>query len=405
MHKPWRVAKYEYANAVHRRSFVLATLGFPLLFAVLIGFSVLIATSGDDERPLGYVDEAGLLAAGQPAAADGLVLAFADESGARAALDAGDVQGYYVLPAGYLTGAAPRLVYLTEAPSGEAQRVFSRLVRAALLAGASPEVSTRLQDGLSVTMQSAEDGRELGSEDFLAFLIPLAAGMFYVFAVLSSAGYMLQAVTTEKENRTVEVLATSLSPTQLIAGKTAGLFAVAMTQLLIWGAAAVLALVIAAAATDVFRGFQIPWSLMAVVVIYFVPSFALVAGIMIALGGIVADLQQGQQIAGIVNLFFIVPFFLLALILAQPDSPLVVALTLFPTTAFLTVAMRWGVTTVPAWQMAVGLTGLVLCAAAAVWVAARVFRIGMLSYGQRLDWPTVRRALRGRDAAGSQAAR
>ena len=312
------------------------------------------------------------------------------------------MQGYYVLPAGYLTGEPPRLVYLTEAPSDDARGVFNRLVRAALLAGVSPEVSNRLQEGLSVTMQSAEDGRELGSEDFLAFLVPIFAGMFYVFAVLSSAGYMLQAVTTEKENRTVEVMATSLSPMQLITGKAVGLFAVAMTQLAIWGAAAVLALVIAAAATDLFRGFQIPWSLMVVVVIYFVPSFALVAGIMIALGGVVTDLQQGQQIAGIVNLFFIMPFFLFAAILARPNSPLAVAMTLFPTTAFLTVSMRWGVTTVPIWQMAVGLTGLVICGAVAVWVAARVFRIGMLSYGQRLDWRTVRAALRGRDPAGGK---
>ncbi|MCB0238152.1 MAG: ABC transporter permease, partial [Anaerolineae bacterium] len=169
----------------------------------------------------------------------------------------------------------------------------------------------------SVTMQSADDGRELGSDDFLSFLVPLFAGMFYVFAVLTSAGYMLQAVTTEKENRTVEVMATSLSPLQLITGKAAGLFGVAMTQLTIWGTAAVVALAIAGVATDLFRGFQIPWSLMAVVVIYFVPSFALVAGIMIALGGVVADSQQGQQIAGIVNLFFVMPFFLFAAILAR----------------------------------------------------------------------------------------
>ena len=68
MVKQWQVAKHEYVKAVHRRSFVLATLGFPLLFAVIIGFSVMLATDGGDERPLGYVDETGLLAAVQSAA-------------------------------------------------------------------------------------------------------------------------------------------------------------------------------------------------------------------------------------------------------------------------------------------------------------------------------------------------
>ena len=402
MIKQWQVAKHEYVKAVRRRSFILTTLGFPLLFAAIIGFSVLLATNSGDDRPLGYVDETGLLVASQSAADSPPLQPFDNETAARAALDAGNVQGYYVLPAGYLAGQQPRLVYLTEPPADDAKQAFSRLVRAALLADVSPEVSNRLQNGLSVTMQSADDGRELGSDDFLSFLVPLFAGMFYVFAVLTSAGYMLQAVTTEKENRTVEVMATSLSPLQLITGKAAGLFGVAMTQLTIWGTAAVVALAIAGVATDLFRGFQIPWSLMAVVVIYFVPSFALVAGIMIALGGVVADSQQGQQIAGIVNLFFVMPFFLFAAILARPDSPLAVAMTLFPTTAFLTVAMRWGVTIVPAWQMAVGLVGLVICAVIAVWVAARVFRIGMLSYGQRLDWRTVRAALSGRNNAGGK---
>ena len=401
MNKPWQVAKHEYVNAVHRRSFILATLGFPLLFAVIIGLSILIAIDSGDTRPLGYVDESGLLAASQPQAADPLLQSFEDEASARRALDAGNVQGYYVLPAGYLTGEPPRLVYQTEARSGDTQQAFNRLLRTALLAGVSPEISNRLQEGLSVTMESAEDGRELRSQDFLAFVIPLLAGLFAVFAVLSSAGYMLQAVTSEKENRTVEVMATSLSPMQLITGKAIGLFAVAMTQLTIWSVAAVVALGIGAAMTDLFRGFQVPWSLIGVVMLYFIPTFALVTGIMIALGGIVTDLQQGQQIAGIVNLFFIIPLFLFAAILARPNSPLAVALTLFPTTTFLTVSMRWGVTTVPMWQMAAGFIGLVICAAVAVWVAARVFRIGMLSYGQRLSWQAVRTALRSSDSRSS----
>lgn len=398
MAKPWLVARRTYLDAVRKRSFVLATLAIPAAFAVLIGISILVVSGGEDSRPLGYVDLAGLLEAGQPGDAE-LLRPFADEAGARAALNAGELQGYVVLPAGYRTGQPPRLVYLTEAPSGDALRAFDQQVRSALAAGLAPDVRDRLLNGISVTLQSAGGGRSLASDDFLSFLIPLFAGLFYMFAVLSASGYLLQAMTTEKENRTVEIMATSLSPMQLIAGKTVGLFAVAMTQLALWAATAVAALLVLAAATDFLRGVHIPWPLLGIVVLYFVPSFALVAGIMIALGGIVADLQQGQQIAGIVNLLFVAPFFVFVVILARPDGPLAVAMTLFPTTAFLTVAMRWGVTTVPAWQIAAGLLGLLICAAAAIWVAGRIFRLGMLRYGQRLDWPSIRAALRSRDAA------
>lgn len=404
MAKLWLVARHAYTGAVRKRSFLLATLAIPGLMAVIIGVTALIATGREDQRPLGYVDQANLLAASQPPAGEVTLAPFADETAARAALEAGALQGYYVLPPGYQDGQPPRLVYLTEAPSEDVLRAFDRLVRVALVSDLSPAVQDRLLNGVSVTLQSAVSGRSQEADDFLSFLIPLFAGLFYMFAVLSSAGYLLQAMTTEKENRTVEIMATSLSPLQLIAGKAVGLFGVAMTQLAVWAAAAVVALAVAAALTDLFQSVPIPWSLMGVVALYFVPSFALVAGIMIALGGVVSDLQQGQQIAGIVNLLFIAPFFVFVPILARPDGALAVAMTLFPTTAFLTVAMRWGVTDVPAWQIVAGLLGLVVCAAAALWMAARVFRLGMLRYGQRLDWPSIRAALRGKDSAGKPAA-
>jgi ABC-2 type transport system permease protein len=71
-----------------------------------------------------------------------------------------------------------------------------------------------------------------------------------------------------------------------------------------------------------------------------------------------------------------------------------VAFTLFPTTAFLTVAMRWAFTDVPAWQLALSWTLLVGSALLAVWAAGRIFRAGMLRYGQSLDLASLARILR-----------
>ena len=79
---------------------------------------------------------------------------------------------------------------------------------------------------------------------------------------------------------------------------------------------------------------------------------------------------------------------------ANPNSPLLVALTLFPTTAFLTVTMRWSLTVVPVWQMVLSWVLLVTTAGFSVWAAGRVLRVGMLRYGQRLDLRAALRALR-----------
>ena len=147
---------------------------------------------------------------------------------------------------------------------------------------------------------------------------------------------------------------------------------------------------------DPLRAARVPWATLGIAAVYFIPAYALVAGIMIAIGSMVTETRQGQQIASIVNLSFTLPFFFVALMVANPNSPLLVALTLFPTTAFLTVIMRWSLTLVPAWQMVLSWLLLVTTAGLSVWVAGRVLRAGMLRYGQRLDLRAILRALNSR---------
>jgi ABC-2 type transport system permease protein len=146
---------------------------------------------------------------------------------------------------------------------------------------------------------------------------------------------------------------------------------------------------VAALKVPFFRAIHIDPTFLLLMVLYFLPTYALVAGIMITLGSMVTEQQQGQQIAGMINLLFLAPFFVFVFVFTNPDGPLMVAMTLFPTTAFMTVAMRWGVTTVPVWQLALGWTLLVGTAAFMVVVASRVFRVGMLQYGQPISLRTV----------------
>lgn len=397
MRKTWLVAKHAYLTMVRKRSFVLATLAFPALVAGFVAISVLLAEGSRDDRPLGYVDQAGLLtAAALPSSASGYqFLPFADEPAAEDALQAGRIQAYYLAPADFQQGGRLRLVALSQQPSGDATRAFEAMVRAGLLADQPAAVQERLAGGVYLTVRSIDGRQELDQSSLINLLLPFVAGFFFIYAVLASAGYLLQAVSTEKENRTIEIMATTLSPDHLIAGKAAGLLAVALTQLAVWGATIVLGVAIGAALEPSLRSFQAPWAMLAVVLLYFLPSFALIGGMMIAIGSVFSEMQQGQQVAGILNLLFMAPFFVLIVIFANPNGAVAVGMTLFPTTSFLTVLMRWGLTTVPLWQLAVSWLLLVASAAVSVWAAARVYRAGMLHYGQRLSWPAIRAALRG----------
>jgi ABC-2 type transport system permease protein len=170
--------------------------------------------------------------------------------------------------------------------------------------------------------------------------------------------------------------------------------AVALTQIAILSITIVLALVVGAQFVEALRAIRIPWSMFFTLAMFFVPTFALIAGMMITIGSMVSEMRQGQQIAGALNMLFTLPFFFIVVFFSAPNSTLATILTIFPTTSFLTIALRWSMTTIPVWELIVGWILVVASAITMIWVAARVFRMGMLNYGQRLDMKTVVRALR-----------
>ncbi|MCD4670600.1 MAG: ABC transporter permease, partial [Actinomycetia bacterium] len=217
-----------------------------------------------------------------------------------------------------------------------------------------------------------------------------------------TGGYLLQAVVDEKENRTMEILITSLSPGELIGGKTVGLTCVALTQLFAWGLPVLIGIPVAMHFIPTLAAMQIPWDFLIIIGCYFPPTFILTAGLMVAIGATVPEVQQGQQIAILVNLLFIVPTFFLTLVFKQPDAPLLVGLTLFPTTSLITLLMRWGTTVIPWWQLLLSWLLVSASAIGSIWMAARIFHLGMLQYGQRLTLKRIVAGLRTPALAGGK---
>ncbi len=391
MSKLWLVAKYEYRKMARKKSFLIATLGVPLLIIAATVVVVLIAIRSEDSRPLGYVDHAGVL---QPGAFATLgddekrvtIRAYPDTAAARAALEAEEIQAYYVIPADYLQDPTVARYYLEKKPGNAGQKDFWDFMRASLVQQQIPEkAQARVFYGANLTIRTSDSKREASSNNPLSLILPFVAAIFFFIVVLSAGGYMLQAVADEKENRTMEILATSLSPEQLIGGKALGLMAVALTQVGAWVVALAGGLLIGAQFVEELQSLQVPWGLLGMTVLYFFPAYALVSGLMTVIGASVTEVQQGQQISGIINMLFTFPMFFITVLFAEPNSPLVIALSLFPTTSFTTILMRWGLTVIPFWQLAASWLLLVASAAGSVWLAARVFRLGMLRYGQRLS--------------------
>jgi ABC-2 type transport system permease protein len=399
MHNLWLIAKHEYRGTVFKRAFILLTLAIPLGMVALVALAIMIEVSGENNLPVGYVDKASILNVTRQSLAPmptGIeVRAFPDEEAALAALEGEEIQAFFVLPSDYPNTLQTDLYYLEEPPSSDIWGEFNRFVRANLVATYPDEVRNRLFEGPNITVHDIVSNREFSESSIINIILPYVATFFFFIATMSASGYMLQVVATEKENRTMEIMITSVTPGQLIGGKTVGLLAAALTQLSIYVITIVVGLIVAAPRVEALQQVTVPWTYLGVMALFFFPSYALIAAVMVAIGAAVTKVEEAQQVAGLLNLFFMLPILLAVVIIRDPGHPLGVFLSLFPTTALMTISMRWGLGTVPLWQIGVSWILLVATAIFMVWTAARVFRAGMLRYGQPLNLKTAVAVIRG----------
>ena len=389
MHKFWLVAKQEFRNRTFKRSFIIGTMIIPVIITVIIGVTIIIVVRSQDDRPFGYVDDSGVLKnATMPNNDDETVeiIAFPNKESARIALEVEEIQGYYIIPKDYLKTLYVDLYYLEEAPETAILSDFDDYVRANILDGPLTKVQVRIIEGTTLTVQALNDNREFQDNEtgIIIILLPLLIAMFFLFAVMGASGYFLQVVTDEKENRTMEIMITSISPAQMIGGKSVGLVAVGLTQLLVWISSISIAWIVGRQYFEIFQLVELPWDILIIFAIFFLPSYAIIAGFMICIGSIVTELQEGQQISGVINLLFTFPIFFAALVFADPNSPILVFLSFWPTTSVMTIIMRWGFTVIPIWQVALSWLICVVTGIVIIWIASRLFRLGMLRYGQRI---------------------
>jgi ABC-2 type transport system permease protein len=174
-----------------------------------------------------------------------------------------------------------------------------------------------------------------------------------------------------------------------------GLMAASLSQLAVYVVTAVVAIKIATPYVAELQGVTVPWAYLGLMALFFFPAYGLISSILLAIGSTVTEVQQGQQIGGLLNLFFMLPILLLPVLFQDPGHPLMVAFTLFPTTSFLTISLRWGFGSIPAWQLVVSWFLLTATTLFMVWAAARIFRAGMLRYGQPLTLKGMIAAVRG----------
>lgn len=394
MSKFWLIARHEYARHVFRRRFLLPLFSVPLMIIFTVVVVIVVISIDSDPTPIGYIDHSGLLSnpVAQPAAKwperTVPMHAYPDEASAKADLLAGKIQAYFIISTDYLQTGQADEVYQTE-PKGIAVQQFDSFLTTNLLAGEPPAIAKRIKEGSQLIVKSADNSREASQNQIVNLILPIVAGILFIVAMMTSSGYLMQAVAEEKENRTMEIMVTSVSPGQLMSGKVIADIAVGVTQLVVWALFVILGLLIGKNFVPWLSGLQFSGEMIGILALVMIPAYIMISGLMAAVGATVTEASEGQQFMGLFTLPIWLPYLLTGTIIQNPNSPLVIAMSLFPLTAPMTISMRIGLATIPTWQLILSVIILVLSAIGAVWLAGRAFRLGMLRYGQRLRWKEI----------------
>jgi ABC-2 type transport system permease protein len=250
-----------------------------------------------------------------------------------------------------------------------------------------------------VTLNStkiSDRGEESVSEN--GFMMVFSFGMLIYISVLLYGQIVLGAVVEEKETRIAEVLFSSLRSFPLMMGKLIGVSLVALTQLCLWGIAFFL---FSAFGVGMMAARGIPVSLPHVpaivfvcFVLYFLLGYFLYATVYALVGSMVTTTQEGGQLALPVVLMLVSGFYFVVPILRSPNSSLAFWASMFPFLAPMTMMVRITTEMPPAWQIILSLGIGVVTIIGLIWVAARIYRVGMLMYGKKASIPEVWRWVR-----------
>ena len=247
-----------------------------------------------------------------------------------------------------------------------------------------------------VTNKVTETGREQDSGQGFAFVF--IVGFLIYITIIMYGQVILAAVVEEKETRVAELLFSSVRAFPLLIGKLIGVSLVALTQLGIWALAfGAFALwgIDALSATGASMALpHIPASFFVYFFLFFLLGYFIYATFYALVGSMVTTTQEGGQVSMPVLFLLIMGFYLAFPVIRSPGSPLAFWVSMIPFFSPITMIVRIVTQTPPLWQIALSLGIGFATVVFLMWLAARIYRIGMLMYGKRATIPEVLRWIR-----------
>lgn len=422
MKKFWAIARREYTERVRSRWFIFATIAGPLFFGLIIIVPIVLAGQARPSLEVSHIlvlDATGtdlghrvasVLRLGPQGDTMRAVVRTVTPSELPAAEDSATREvmhhvriGYLVLDSSALNGGEVLYAGRNASAIGDID-LLTQIVRQSILAqrlereGLAPTriaALTALQT--RVTADRITD-RGRGGSGQLSAIVAYALGFLLYTMIVIYGNVILRGVVDEKSTRVAEVVVASAPPDTLLAGKVIGVSLVAVTQVAAWAG---LSTVVYRLRDFVFERFgmeapAIPLPAVdlgtgVALVLLLVLGFLAYAALFAGMGAMVSNQDDAQQAALPVTMVVMCAVVLIPPVLVEPNGTLARFASWFPFTAPILMPVRMTVVQVPWYEIAATLCGVALGCAAAVWVAARIYRVGLLMYGKR---PTLRELVR-----------
>lgn len=424
MSNVWTLVKREYLERVRSRSFLIFTLLMPAIMAgiVLIPAKlaqmnpggerkiVIVANNPKLASVVGHelgnaktqADPAELGQAGPPTVYS--IQVDTDTSEAERArlgqqVSAGKITGFL-----WLTDAAlaeHKVVYNTKDAADFGQ---ARELRNAISTGiARYRLSQKGMSGTEIDALLApiavdtiriEKGRE-GASGTAVFLTAFAMVMLLYTVVLIYGLAVMRSVIEEKSTRILEVLLSTVTSKELLAGKIVGVGAVGLTQILVWVIFALIFSVPGLVAAKSFLGeVHIPAAAIVAFAIFFLLGYLLYSAMYAAIGSMVNTDQEAQQMQWPALVPLVLGVVLMNAVIQHPNSALAFWLSMVPFFAPILMLLRIVTEQPPLWQIFLCIAIMLATIYGLLALASRIYRVGILMYGKRPTWPELRRWLR-----------
>lgn len=413
MNKIVLIIQREFLTRVRKRTFIITTLLFPLLYFALIFGTAYIGEKSSTKLKIAVLDSSGKFTtakidnANEADKSNTLVLVNKDAAALAGSFEKDGYDGYIVIPSNTMVAKAPdNITIRSNRTLGTVPNVQAKLnsiwneIKYEELGIDNEKKEALSESKLNVHAENVNDKAADGSK---AMLIGYVAGFLIYFILLIYGSQVMMGVMEEKTNRIAEVMVSSVKPFQLMLGKIVGIALVALTQFLLWVAFIFIIYNVtktaAAASADmnqmvggvqqVFTSVNMPL-LLVLFAFYFLGGFFFYASIYAAIGSAVnEDMREAQSLSFPVTMLIIFAIFILTIAMKDPTSSVAVWGSIVPFTSPIVMMARvaYGVPgTVPYWQLFLSIILLIASFLLMVWFSGKIYRTGILMYGKKPSW-------------------